>query len=367
MRPLPGLDPGELAHRSGCSGIRNQHWFKADLKLSVFFLGIFPPCVCLSRWRSQSYVAWRRKSGHESKLSLTRKGSSWEGKKAERNFSESELHKNGISKYKRRFKGIFFPVGFFFFLLWDCLTSLTAASFRRALSHIAFLHSCSCLLPTMGTMYFSHCKRCAPHAVLLSLSPLLPFYLTSAKPESTSWYPSLTLAFTYIYEPKRGGEACLFSVSPENEATKPAAGISEAPAYATPVSFLAKVKVWKTPLPSGNALEPRREPHAAFSPFQMSAGLGFKEMKPPLPTHLITWWAELSPGRWDSWSPLSVQGTGFGLLTSHIAETVATRRAIPLLGVLWMKKLLLIFERAEVPEVQAKTPRKRTLLHRGKV
>lgn len=70
---------------------------------------------------------------------------------------------------------------------------------------------------------------------------------------------------------------------------KPTAGVSEAPAYAPPVCFLAKVKVWKTALPSWNALEPQREPRACFPLHQTSAGLSFKEMKTVLPTRLAAW------------------------------------------------------------------------------
>lgn len=347
MSPLPGLAPGKPMHHSACSGIRNYHWFKAGPKWSGFFLGISPQHICSSQWRSQSYYFREGKVDMSQNSALGGKGAAGEKRKRKETFLKVNnfiqmVFPNVKEVSRESFSCVLFS------LLWDCLTPLTAANTRRALSHIAFLCSCSCPLPAMGTIYFSNCKRyapCASHAVLLSLSPLLPFHLTSAKSQSTSWYPSLTLAFTYIYEPNRGGEACLFSVSPENKETEPAAGVSEAPAYTPPVGFLAKVKVWKTTLPSGNALEPQREPRTCFPPHQTSAVLGFKEMKPLLPICLAAWWAERSPGWWDSWSPLSMQGTGLGLLTSHIAETVSTRRAIPLLGVLWIKKLLSIFEK----------------------
>lgn len=63
---------------------------------------------------------------------------------------------------------------------------------------------------------------------------------------------------------------------------------------------------------------------------------------------------------------LSIQRTRFVLLTSHIAVT--TRRAIPLLSVLPMKKLKGYFwnKGAEAAELQGKTPRNNPLLYRGK-
>lgn len=101
----------------------------------------FPPHVYFSQWRSKNYMFWRRRSRHESKPRLTKKGRCWWEKKGERNFSESEQFlTNGISKSKSSFKGIFFLC--FAFILWDCLTPLAAASTRGALPHITFLCSC---------------------------------------------------------------------------------------------------------------------------------------------------------------------------------------------------------------------------------
>lgn len=74
-----------------------------------------------------------------------------------------------------------------------------------------------------------------------------------------------------------------------------------------------------------------------FPPCQTSAWFGFKEMKPLLCTDLAAYWVKCFFGQWDSWSPLSIQRTGFGVLTSH--TVVTTRRAIQLLCVLPIKKL----------------------------
>lgn len=92
--------------------------------------------------------------------------------------------------------------------------------------------------------------------------------------------------------------------------------------------------------------------HTCFPPCQTSACLGFREMKPLLCTDLAAFKWLL--GRWESWSPLSIQRTGFGLLTSHIA--VSSRRAIPVLGVLLIKKLKEYFwsKGPEAAELQGK-------------
>lgn len=108
MCPLaPNQAPGEPRHHSGCLDTRN--YCSSRSETDWFLSGNFPPMSIFVNEEVEVTYFGEGEADMNQNPGLIRKGGAGEKKNGGRNFSENEqLHKNGISKSKSSFKGIFF-------------------------------------------------------------------------------------------------------------------------------------------------------------------------------------------------------------------------------------------------------------------